>query len=569
MDLLEGTELADRYTIRRLLGRGGMGAVYLADDARSGGKVALKVTAAVGAGREQVAARFAREAQIGHRLGQLAGFVRARDWGTFREVYLYLALDLVPGARPLDLRGGARRARLERLERAARLVARAHAEGVVHRDLKPANLLQGADGTICLSDFGLAKLTGGGEPEEAAADPTQLDLTASGAALGTPRYMAPEQFEDARRVDERADVYSLGVMLFYALTGAFPYEARSAGEYVAQHTRVAVGQRRLPRPRDRKPRLARALDDLRAQALAVDPDARLPSVEALAEGLRAAQPRPRASTGRTGERRGAGRARPREAGPRAPLPEPLPPGLIPGEAAGEVVNERDGSRLVWVPPGRLRMGSQEADASEDERPLHRVELTRGFFLGKHPVTQAQWARFCAATGASAPPPGPPDAPAVEVAWSDAEAYCRWAGLALPTEAQWEYAARGPEGRRFPWGDEEPRADLCLWADHPEAAAGPLPVGRFPRGASPCGCLDMAGGVWEWVADWYDTYARWVTRDPVGPPAGLFKVARGGSFSAPAAHCRASARRMLLPAMRAANLGFRVSLSPGSPPAPAR
>lgn len=543
MDLLAGTEIAARYRIERLLGRGGMGAVYLARDAR-GGRVALKVIAAVGPGRDQTRRRFEREARIGERLGRLAGFVRAHAWGDHGEIHLYLALDLVEGARPLDLKGGALRVRLERFERAARLVARAHAEGVVHRDLKPANLLQGSDGAIWLSDFGLAKLAGEGEAL-AAEDPTELDLTASRAALGTPRYMAPEQFADARRVDARADVYSLGVMLFYALTGAFPYEARGVGEYVAHHTRVALGQRPAPRPRERSARVAAALDDLCAQALAVDPERRLPSVEALLAALAAARSRPAR----------AARSRPRRRDEAQPS---LPEGVVPGEAAGELINVRDGSRLAWVPPASFRMGSKDPGAADDERPLHRVELTRGFLIGLTPVTAGQLARWREATGAPAPGEAPgPEHPAVNVSWAEAEAYCRWAGLALPTEAQWELAARGPGGRRFPWGDEEPRPELCVWADHPEAAAGPGPVGRRPAGASPYGCLDMAGLVWEWTADWYDTYTRWVKTDPTGPPAGMFKVARGGSYSAPAAHCRASARRLVLPTLRAGNLGFRV------------
>src|SRR5689334_6231413 len=136
-----GTVIAGRYTIERELGRGGMGAVFVAKDSKFGGRVALKVASVSGLAFDEFKERFAREARIGHRLGRTEGFVRALDWGELDGTNLYLAMDLVDGASSLDLANGPLRERLERLIRGARLVARAHALGVVHRDLKPQNFL--------------------------------------------------------------------------------------------------------------------------------------------------------------------------------------------------------------------------------------------------------------------------------------------------------------------------------------------------------------------------------------------------------------------------------------------
>jgi len=575
MDLQPGARVGDRYRVETLIGRGGMGAVFRAFDEKFSDPVALKVAAAVGAAHDEFRERFIREARIGNRLGRASGFVRAFDWGTFGAdgVCLYLALDLVPDARPLDLAGGTLGERLDRLLAAARLVAEAHRQGVLHRDLKPENFLQGPDGAVALGDFGLAKLLDEDGASLDAVEPTG-GLTESQIAMGTPRYMAPEQFEDVKRVGRRADVYSLGVMLFQALTGEPPYPGRRPAELVRSHTLVRLGYQDAPRPSERtKGRVAKALDALCVQALAVEPGERLATADAFVSGLAAAVAGRRRKTGRTGRRRSGKRAR----APDLEAPPPsLPPTLAPGRSAREYVHAADGSRLLWIPPGTYRRGTKDDAAQDVERPPHTVHLTRGLFLGLHPVTWAQWEAFCAAsgatlqertvtTGAGAVAVGP-DHPVFGVSWFDARAYCEWAGLRLPTEAEWEYAARGADGRPYPWGSEAPDAARCCCRTEAEAPSGPSPVGARPSGASPFGCFDMAGNVWEWVADAYAKYTRFVKTDPVaeGEDASP-RVARGGSWSTPAAECRATARRMLAPLIHSENLGFRVALSAPPPP----
>jgi eukaryotic-like serine/threonine-protein kinase len=274
--------IGGRYRVVRLLSRGGQAAVHVAHDEKFDVPVALKLAAAATEPAwEALRQRFRREACIGNRLGRTPGFVRAFDWGEVegRPRCLYLALDLVEGATALDLESGTRAERLARLRRAAALVAEAHRQGVIHRDLKPENFLQAPDGAIALTDFGLAKVQG--EPfVDVKTAPSRrrsivATLTRTGDWQGTAPYMPPEQWQDLKRADARADVYALGVMLFYAVAQAFPYGAGGP----RRQKRTLAGHAPEPRLRER------ALDALCASAIALDRERRLPDAGAFVAGL--------------------------------------------------------------------------------------------------------------------------------------------------------------------------------------------------------------------------------------------------------------------------------------------
>jgi serine/threonine-protein kinase len=235
------------------------------------------------------------------------------------------------------------------------------------------------------------------------------------------------------------------------------------------------------------------------------------------------------------------------------------------------VSPLDGMVQVLVPEGAFDMGS--SDWSTGDGPAHTVTLD-AFWIDRTEVTNAMFARFVAdsqhvtdaetkggfvldaaqgkwqgtwgATWRSPSGPGSdssslPDHPVAQVSWSDADAYCRWAGRRLPTEAEWEKAARGTDGRTNPWGSGPPAGNLLNFGDknlvRPEWAnvsvddgyAFTSPVEQYPDGASPYGALDMAGNVSEWVADWYGDYPAEPQANPTGPASGEYRVHRGGSW----------------------------------------
>jgi formylglycine-generating enzyme required for sulfatase activity len=188
--------------------------------------------------------------------------------------------------------------------------------------------------------------------------------------------------------------------------------------------------------------------------------------------------------------------------------------------------------MVYIPAGEFIMGSDEGDS--DERPVHTVYLD-AFHIDRTEVANAQY-QACVEAGACDAPSNTTyydnsnyaQHPVVHVSWDDADAYCRWAGKRLPTEAEWEKAARGTDGRRYPWGNSEPD---CNKANYNDCVGLTTEVGSYPAGASLYGVLDMAGNVWEWVADWYDPgyYSQSPTRNPPGPDSGELRVLRGGSW----------------------------------------
>jgi formylglycine-generating enzyme required for sulfatase activity/uncharacterized caspase-like protein len=239
------------------------------------------------------------------------------------------------------------------------------------------------------------------------------------------------------------------------------------------------------------------------------------------------------------------------------LPQPVGPQL------GQVkVNPKDGAEMIFIPAGEFIMGSN--DGNDNEKPQHTVYLD-GYWIYKTEVTVGQYRKFCAAMGhkmPKAPKWGWNEThPVVNVSWDDAKAYCDWAGVSLPTEAQWEKAARGTDGRKYPWGNEWDMSKLQLSHRKIEDAGGTSSVGSFLAGASPYGALDMEGNVWEWCNDWYgETYYQGApTRNPSGPVSGQDRVLRGGSWVAVSpGDFRVPFRVRNTPSDRYVGYGFRCS-----------
>jgi serine/threonine-protein kinase len=226
-------------------------------------------------------------------------------------------------------------------------------------------------------------------------------------------------------------------------------------------------------------------------------------------------------------------------------------------------NPTDLALYVRVPAGAFRMGSSDsdADAESDEKPQHTVYLDE-FWIMQTEATKDQYQR-CVAAGQCAAPScsgtGQGNHPVVCVSWQDAANYCAWAGGRLPTEAEWEKAARGADGRKYPWGNQTPS---CTLANYFGCQGRTNAAGSYPAGASPYGVLDMAGNVWEWVADWYGEryYANSSGENPTGPASGQGRVLRGGSWVNEQRFVRAAYRVWSDPGSRNDNLGFRCARS---------
>jgi serine/threonine-protein kinase len=247
-------------------------------------------------------------------------------------------------------------------------------------------------------------------------------------------------------------------------------------------------------------------------------------------------------------------------------------------APGSERTSPDGMTEVFVPQGSVQMGGIDSAASGDEKPVHKVSL-QAFWMDKLEVTNAMYLG-CITAGGCQPPqaiksetrpayfnnPDFNDYPVIYVTWADAAAYCKWAGRRLPTEAEWERAARGDDVRTYPWGSNLPDSTL---ANYNYQFGDTNRVGSYPAGASPFGALDMAGNVSEWVNDYYSGtyYSQNIDTNPTGPNArtNLFaRVVRGGSFGDSKLLIRVSKRSSVLGSDLTADVGTAAYLGEFSP-----
>lgn len=261
--------------------------------------------------------------------------------------------------------------------------------------------------------------------------------------------------------------------------------------------------------------------------------------------------------------------------PRTPTPTktitPVPPTITPTPGIGSIYTSKD-VLMMYIPAGSFSMGSNIRD---DESPIHAVYLD-AYYIDKFEVTNASYEK-CVEAGECKPPvpsnsnsrfayysnPEFDEYPVVYVSWEMAKTYCEWRGDRLPTEAEWEKAARGEDGRTFPWGDGYncDRANIIF--NDTYCNGDTSKVGIYLQGVSPYGTYDMAGNAWEWVSDWYDGeyYMKSPSFNPLGPETGSAKVFRGGSWSDRADAIMTTRRNYSDPTSIFNNVGFRCALSP--------
>lgn len=572
-----------RYHILEQLGEGGMALVFKACDTRLEREVALKVIrrgAFAPELLEEVLKRFEREAKSLARMSH-PSIVKVHDFGE-HEGAPYLVLEYLPGGtlkrllgKPLPWREAVRL-----LLPVARGLAYAHQRGILHRDIKPANILITENGEPMLSDFGIAKIL---EGEQA------TSLTSSGMAVGTPEYMAPEQWKG--QTIPQSDIYSIGVVLYEMVTGRKPYSADTPAAILIKQATEA-----LPRPAQFGIDLPEAVEFLLIKALEKDPAFRFPDMNAFVTALEGLVDTDTLYTGKTAS---AAAVPPTPSpvpptaswpGASSPLPAQTPPsqprlsqtgnlpkrktgfGWIAGGMGGLVVlclAALAGIFVVWrlgsgpllnrpgpsQPPASLPQDGVLPEEISDARGItmrlvpggpfpmgsgreeHSLDLPP-FYIDQYEVTNRLYEE-CVRAGACQRPqrvnsathpryydsPDFADFPVVWVNWPMAAAYCQWRGARLPTEAEWEKAARGEEGRQYPWGA---RIDRRL-ANYGLLEGDTLPVGSTPDGQSVYGVHDLAGNTWEWVSSLNRPYPYQAEDGRESPAEIGRRILRGGSW----------------------------------------
>jgi formylglycine-generating enzyme required for sulfatase activity/tRNA A-37 threonylcarbamoyl transferase component Bud32 len=591
----------DHYLVIEVRGRGGFGVVLKAFDEKLHRIVALKVLAPQLAACPLARKRFLREAQAAAaiRNDHVIGIFAVED-----GPWPYIAMEYVDGPsleEKIERDGPLPLTEILRIgQQTASGLAAAHQQGLVHRDIKPGNiLLENGVARVKITDFGLARAI------------DDASLSQAGVVSGTPAYMAPEQ-ADGAPLDHRADLFSLGSVLYTMATGKLPFHGLGSVAML----RSVVDKKSRP-VREERPDAPAWLESIIAKLHAKNPDRRYQSAREvatlLAQHLAALQ-----EHGAAHVTAGARVRRVlawlltglvcislalalRHASTPAPATDP-PLAVAPHDAAQarlhqerwaqrlktplELVNTLD-QKLVLVPPGEFIMGGDDG-AARRAQPLHPVRITQPFYCGTHEVTVAEFRAFAEATGfqthAEKDPlggkiwrsdkrsteqrpdinwrtPGFPQSdrhPACCITWDDAEAFCRWLTqkegrpYRLPTEAEWEYACRAGTTTPYHYGP----------AAVPERMSAnvrsTLPVGSFPANAF--GLCDMHGNVYEWCLDGQRVYEPAAATDPRGPLDEPRRVMRGGGYSSGASWAVTSHGRSTAALDHAyAAIGFRVVL----------
>jgi serine/threonine protein kinase len=590
----------DRYEILDLLGEGGMATVYKALDTRLEREVAVKIIRREAFPPEQldmILKRFEREAKALARLSH-PNIVSVMDYGEY-EGAPYLVMVYLPNGtlkeklgKPIPWRDA-----VQTLLPIARALEYVHEHNIINRDIKPSNILLAENNQPMLTDFGLVKLF----------ESKETHLTASGTGIGTPDYMAPEQWTG--EATALSDMYSLGVVLYEMITGHRPYVSDTpAGVLLKQINEP------LPLPHQYIPDLPKNMESVLLKVLARKPIDRYPDVrafinelESLLEGRNTIASTIKTETlreGMTGKvkkqeiqeaqkqieqiQKAQSAPQPVKQKSKAPvalaalsafallilcggcwliysnlgefavqtptqLVQPSPVVVPPTETAPLTsaaptetplpaetsvpteISDAHNAPMRLIPGGEFTMGSENGD--EDARPASLINVDT-FYMDKYEVSNGMYATCVAEDECRRPlqagsmtrgsyynEPKFADFPVLFVDWYRAKEYCEWRGARLPTEAEWEKAARGTDGRDFPWGG----GFNCTMANRPGCVGDTASTHDYDKGQSIYGVYGMLGNVWEWTSSLYKTYPYDPAdgREDPGNPG--YHVIRGGSW----------------------------------------
>jgi len=513
--LFPGTMLNQRWNIMRFLAAAGQGITYVAHDGNQIGVVKAMLPAAqssMGFSEQEMIQRFQQEADT---LKLLTHPKIPKIFDVFSESGShYFVMEYIDGE---DLgaifrRDGAKSGLPEELVLAwfievLDVINYLHSltQPVCHRDIKPANVMRRNDsaGSVVVLDFGTAR------PPTKQAGETQC--------LGTYGYAAPEQYQGA--VEPRSDIYALGMMMHQFLTAQNPEDYRKRLDKDARARLAAISMFRTD------------VSDETIQVVERATRSRSPEFSSARE-MRDALIYAYEKKYRAYVAPGSGTATVRLPLPQATviLPVTYQTQLLPDpiQPAFRRVNTRDNAEVIWIPPSSFRFGTNPQDImpmlsqlNEDpedllaETPDQDFNIPSGLWMYRYPVTNIQYMFFLRANPqfslpsewdrrAKCYPQGKDFHPVVGVTWEDAYAYAYWVGARLPTEVEWEYAARGPAGNLFPWGTDSQLHQHCHCSVQYQQN-GTAAVNQYPSGMSVFGCFDMVGNIREWTSTRWGPY----------------------------------------------------------------
>lgn len=632
MTLASGMTLFDRYRIVRLLGQGGFGAVYRAWDITLERPCAIKESLETSLEAQR---QFKREAKL---LANLAhpNLPRVTDYFTVPGQGQYLVMDFVEGEDLQELLSRSQAPLPESrilpyILQVCDALVYLHGQDppVIHRDIKPANIKITPQGKAMLVDFGIAKqyspgsqttegaraVTPGFSPYEqygVGSTDTRSDIYALGATLYIllTGIQPPESLQRVLN-DQMAPVGQANPHttphVQVAVNRALQLDPNSRFQTATDLKLALQGQdtsaRLKPHPvsevvsgrRESKHAipvvpllvlLLLGIGTLVGIILLVSSSGSISGLINQSIGFLAASV-PTSTSLENAQPTGTTPDLPASteiSGPASAVPT-LPLAFQAGATSASPV---DGATLVYIPAGEFWMGSTEVEAGPkvDQLPRHRVYL-EAYWIDRLEVTNGLYGR-CVEAGACQAPVrtasttresyfGNPDYagyPVIWISYNDAANYCRWAGRRLPSEAEWERAARGDQGTSlYPWGSREPDGELANFCDTncsfewrapsiDDSFADTAPVDLFSAGASPYGLLNLAGNVWEWVLDYYspDYYSNSPFENPTGPLSGVERVLRGGSFENSAIDIRSTNRYFFAGDAATSSFGFRCAVS---------
>ena len=565
------------YEILKSLGRGGFGSVWKAKSS-SGNIVALKILNPQVLDNARVVKKFFHEAMILAKLDHpnicklLEFFPDGNNYAIVMEyiegVELKKLLKDQDGPMPLEEANKIAKQSLAAFQYA-------HENGILHRDIKPGNIMIDEKGNSKIMDFGIAKIS-----------TTATHDTA--AKMLSVHYVPPERFDPKRVIDARSDIYSLALVFYEIFTGRRAFMVEETSQIMFCHLNE------IPDPPEKyRPDMPHEVSQAISKALEKDPDDRFKDFKAFSAAMEGAMPIPEDATQavdvETIQPEPVSEVDIEEKKKKSPalLIAAILPVILIGAFLVYWFVDWNGQEpppppikgMIVIPKGEFVMGSDKYSA---EKPVQKIYMDE-YYIDKFLVTNAQFQKFVEETnyvtdaekagggmvrigrrwkkvkGATwkmpdglTPVEGQENHPVSQVSHNDASAYCKWAGKDLPTEAQWEKAARGPDGFEYPWGNHDPDDTM---ANFDNLIGTTTPVQDYEKGKSPYGMYDAAGNVYDWCKDWYGTGER-AEKNPSGPASGEEHVVKGGSFIEGAESLRSANRDRYKPDYSSYLFGFR-------------